>query len=82
MKTIYYNGKLYTGGASLRNSDSKEPEFAEAFAVEDGVITAVGSTDDLMGYLRTQTNACSGDFRKIDLEGRFVCPGFNDSHMH
>ena len=44
------------------------------FVVENGRFSAVGSDDAL-------TRACPGA-PCVDLGGRFVCPGFNDSHMH
>ena len=65
MKTIYHSGRVFTGRLPLR----------EAFAVEGGRFTAVGSNAELLS-LRQE-----GD-RVISLEGKFVCPGFNDSHMH
>lgn len=46
--------------------------FADAFTVEDGKFIAVGTQTDLPTE--------RGDV--IDLEGKFVCAGFNDSHMH
>ena len=61
MKTVYYNGRIYTGQLPLQN----------AFAVEDGVFIFAGQDQD----------APEGDVR-IDLQGKFVCAGFNDSHMH
>jgi len=45
----------------------------EAFLVEDGRFLYVGSSDAVL--------AMDADAR-TDLEGRFVCAGFNDSHMH
>ena len=45
--------------------------LAECFAVEDGKFCYAG---DL-------TNAPQCD-ESLDLQGAFVCPGFNDSHMH
>ena len=45
-----------------------------AFAVEDGRFVNVG-------YEQMLVDAREGD-RIVDLEGRFVCAGFNDSHMH
>ena len=45
----------------------------EAFLVEDGIFKFVGSDREVL--------AMEADVR-TDLEGRFVCPGFNDSHMH
>jgi len=65
MKTIYFNGKVYTGGEELR----------QAFVVRDGSFMYVG---DSRGAKQL---AVAGD-ELVDLQGRFVCPGFNDSHMH
>jgi predicted amidohydrolase YtcJ/general stress protein 26 len=45
----------------------------EAIAIRDGRVVAVGGDD-----LRTRFNAA----REIDLAGRMVMPGFNDSHIH
>ena len=47
----------------------------QAFAVEDGRFLAVGSNAEMAAL------ASDGD-SVISLEGRFVCPGFIDSHMH
>lgn len=65
MKTIYFNGKVYTGQLPL----------AEAFIVEGHHFSFVGSTMDALA-LAAEEDIC------IDLAGRFVCAGFNDSHMH
>jgi len=65
MKTVYYNGLVYTGHLPL----------AEAFIVEEDVFSFVGSTADALAQ------AAAEDIR-IDLQNRFVCAGFNDSHMH
>ena len=46
--------------------------FAACFTVEDGRFIAVGEGSDLP--------AERGEV--VDLAGRFVCAGFNDSHMH
>lgn len=48
---------------------------AEAVAVKDGKIFAVGSTSEIEKYVGDST-------RVIDLKGKFVMPGFNDSHAH
>ena len=64
MKTVFYNGKVYTGSEVL----------GEAFLVEDGKFAMVGANDAV--------RAAAGDAEAVDLQGRFVCPGFNDSHMH
>ena len=66
MSRVYYNGQVYTGAS----------ELSQAFAEEEGVITAVGSDEEVLGrYAGVAAE-------RVDLEGRFVCPGFNDSHMH
>ena len=49
--------------------------LAEAFIVEADQFTFVGSTADAL-VLATDDDIC------IDLERKFVCAGFNDSHMH
>ena len=64
MKTLLMNGKVYL----------EREQFAEAVLVEDGVIQAVGSNEEL--------KAMAGDAEVIDCEGKTVVPGFNDSHMH
>ncbi|MBR3905778.1 MAG: amidohydrolase [Clostridia bacterium] len=48
-------------------------EMHQAFGVEDGIFTHAGDDAALL--------ALSWD-EKVDLQGAFVCPGFNDSHMH
>ena len=45
----------------------------EAFIVEEGKFLCVGSNEEIL--------AMEADVR-VDLKGRFVCAGFNDSHMH
>lgn len=47
--------------------------FKEAILIEDGIIKLVGSNEELAHY--------SAD-KIIDLEGKTVLPGFNDSHLH
>ena len=49
--------------------------LAQAFAVKDGKFTFAGSNADALAL------AANGD-AVIDLQGKFVCPAFNDSHMH
>lgn len=63
MRTLFYNGKIYTGDLPLR----------QAMLIADGCVVWTG--DD------AQAGAPAAD-RRIDLQERFVCPGFNDSHMH
>lgn len=48
---------------------------AEAVAIKEGKIIAVGSTNDIENYLGKTTQV-------IDLKGKFVMPGFIESHAH
>ena len=64
---------LYTGGAILTMNDAQPT--AEAVAVSEGRIVAVGSLEALSPYRDKNTRA-------VDLEGRALLPGFVDSHGH
>ncbi|WP_299848775.1 amidohydrolase [uncultured Roseovarius sp.] len=61
---VILNGKLIT----FNGSD------AEALAIKDGVITAVGTTAEI--------REIAGNARVIDAQGATVLPGFIDSHVH
>ncbi|MBR9989031.1 MAG: amidohydrolase [Gemmatimonadetes bacterium] len=64
---------LLTGGV-VWTGDSDAPS-AEAVAIHDGRILAVGTTAEVEAYAGPGT-------RTIDLAGRFVAPGFIDDHTH
>lgn len=49
--------------------------LAEAFVVENGRFLAVGNREEVLNYVDNATE-------KVELGGKFVCAGFNDSHMH
>ncbi len=49
--------------------------LVEAFAMENGVFLYTGSNEEVC-------RAAGPDADYVDLEGRFACAGFNDSHMH
>ncbi|MBX7125476.1 MAG: amidohydrolase [Cyclobacteriaceae bacterium] len=49
--------------------------LAEAIAIRDGRIMAVGSNDEILDLADGQT-------RKVDLGGKTVLPGFIDAHSH
>ncbi len=49
--------------------------MAEAVAIDDGWIVAVGSDADVEGYI-------SADTEVIELDGRFAMPGFIEGHGH
>ncbi len=65
--TILKNGRL----ATL----NKDNQFVSAVAIKDGKFLAVGSDDEIMKYQGAQTQV-------IDVKGRTVIPGLNDSHTH
>ena len=53
----------------------KTQPLVSAFAVEDGKFLFAGDCE------AAKALAAEGD-ELVDLEGKFVCSGFNDSHMH
>ena len=65
--TVLLNGKIVT-------LDSAAP-LAEALAVRDGRIIAVGRSADIRAL-------AGGGTRVVDLGGRTVIPGLINSHMH
>lgn len=65
MRTIYINGRVYTG----------ELPLAEAFVQEDGRFLYAGDNGGALEFKAEGAEV-------FDLEGHFVCAGFNDSHMH
>ncbi|MFJ9690723.1 amidohydrolase [Kitasatospora sp. NPDC101183] len=48
---------------------------AQAVALRDGLVLAVGSTAEVLAHAGPGT-------RTVDLRGRTVLPGINDSHLH
>jgi hypothetical protein len=64
---IFKNGRIVT--LDFRNT------IAEAIAVKDGKILFIGLNKEVEKYINTSTKV-------IDLAGKFVMPGFIDSHAH
>jgi predicted amidohydrolase YtcJ len=64
---ILFNGCFHT-------VDRQNPQ-ASAVAIQDGKFLAVGDTDEVMRHR-------APDSQVIDLNGRTVIPGLNDSHLH
>ena len=62
-----YNGKITT-------LNPRQPEVS-ALGVSAGRIVTAGTDDDVLAKLADNT-------RRIDLNGRRVIPGLNDSHLH
>lgn len=65
--SILLNGRVYT-------VDSKHP-WAQALAVRDGKIVAVGSNKEISRYRGEKTTV-------LDAKGRLVLTGITDSHVH
>ncbi len=70
---IFLHANIYTGVADT-SSFHANPR-AEAIAIQDGRVAAVGRGDDILKMKGPATEV-------IDLDGHFVMPGFNDAHMH
>ncbi len=64
---IYTNAQIYTLDDAL--------PWAEAIAVKDGEILAVGSNDEIAAMAGPDTNS-------FDLAGRMLMPGIQDTHAH
>lgn len=64
---IVMNGRLAT--------QDERRSFATAAAIKDGRFVAVGSDQDVMAHR-------DGNSKVIDLKGKTVIPGLNDSHIH
>jgi predicted amidohydrolase YtcJ len=66
-ETVYHNGHVITMDDRARS--------AQAFLVRDGRFAGVGTNDEIL-------RAARPDATRVDLKGRTVVPGLNDSHTH
>ena len=64
---VFHNGAIYT-------VNEAQP-WAEAVAVQDGVIVYVGEDDAVESWIGENTVV-------VDLNGRMLMPGFQDVHLH
>jgi predicted amidohydrolase YtcJ len=64
---VFVNGDVYTVDAAR--------SWANAVAVSDGAIVAVGTDDQVRPMIGDATEV-------VDLSGRLLLPGFQDSHAH
>lgn len=67
------NAKIWTGDP--RRVRAREAASAEALAIRDGRLIAVGSNAEIQTMIGEET-------RTIDAEGRRVLPGLIDTHVH
>lgn len=58
----------------IKTMDSNNP-LVEAIAIKEGKIVAIGTTKEI---IKKYPNSK----KSIDLKGKFLCPGFNDTHTH
>ena len=65
--SVLYNGKIVTVDEDF--------SIAQAVAIRSGKFVAVGSDSEILAL-------AGGDTERVDLEGKTVLPGFNDSHLH
>lgn len=65
--TVFFNGKIYTV--------NEEQPWAEAIAIKDGNIIAVGNLTEINKWQGEHTT-------KRNLQGKMLLPGFIDSHAH
>ncbi len=88
MTHIYYNGKVFTGDENLQQAfvvenkkfiyvgnNEEALKYKQAFVVENKKFIYVGNNEEALKYKDENS-------KLIDLDEKFVCPGFNDSHMH
>ena len=66
-KLAILNAYIWTG--------AKKDPFAQAIAVENSIIVAVGSNEEIQAFIDEKTLV-------IDAKGRMITPGFIDSHLH
>ena len=64
---LFVNGAVYTVDAAR--------SWAQAVAVRDGRIVAVGTNDDVAELRGRNTEV-------VELDGRMLVPGFQDAHVH
>jgi predicted amidohydrolase YtcJ len=73
---VLLHGRIWTGepgsGPGLKPAPA---EFAEAVAIANGRILAVGGDTEMRAYVGPNTKV-------VDLEGRLAAPGLIDSHAH
>ena len=65
-ETIFVDGDIYT---------QAKPERAQAIAIRDGRVLAIGTNEAIRNLKGSNTQI-------VDLAGHFVMPGFNDAHLH
>ena len=73
-KTVKDKATLVLLNGNIATMEDSKPHV-EAVAVRNDTIIAVGSNNDIKNYVGDSTKV-------IDLNGKFMMPGFNESHAH
>ena len=69
------NGVTVYSGGDILTMAGREPAYAEALAVRDGKILAVGTRAEV-------AKAAGAGATQVDLAGKTLLPGFIDGHSH
>ena len=78
---ILTDARIWTGAPSAGHATAQThatgqaPRLPDTLAIRDGRVLAVGTAGDLDGLRGAETAV-------LNLEGRFVLPGFVDAHVH
>jgi predicted amidohydrolase YtcJ len=73
---VLLHGKIWTGEPGSQPGMRPVPaKFAEAVAIANGRILAVGSSTEIHSYIGRNSKV-------VDLKGRLAVPGLIDSHAH
>jgi predicted amidohydrolase YtcJ len=70
---VFLHGNIYTG--VVGTTGFHVIKRAQALAVRDARIQAVGTMDEILAYKGPDTKV-------VELGGHFLMPGFNDAHLH
>lgn len=71
-QTPQKNAHLLITNANIWTANPAQP-YAESMAIADDKILAIGTREDMRAYT---------DAQEVDAGGRFIVPGFIDSHVH
>lgn len=68
---------LLIKNAHIATMDARNP-FSQAAVINGEYFVFVGSNEDAVSFISRRTN----QYDVIDMQGKLLIPGFNDSHLH
>ena len=68
---------LLIKNAHIATMDARNP-FSQAAVINGEYFAFVGSNEDAVSFISRRTN----QYDVIDMQGKLLIPGFNDSHLH